>query len=46
MKLQESKRGQYYMTIPKQIVKMMGWKKKTELTVMLNDVRELVIKRV
>lgn len=37
MKLQRSKVGQYYLTIPKPLVEAKGWSKGTELKVRFNE---------
>jgi len=45
MKLQDNK-GQYKLTIPKDLAKVKGWKQGTELAVVMNQEGDLVIKEI
>lgn len=45
MKIQDNN-GQFRLTIPKDLVKIKGWGRKTEVVVVLNDHGDLVIKDV
>ena len=45
MKLQDNK-GQYKLTIPKDLAKVKGWKQGTELVVVMNSEGDLVIKEI
>ena len=45
MKLQDNK-GQYRLTIPKDLAKIKGWKQGTELAVVMNSEGDLVIKEI
>ena len=45
MKLQNNK-GQYKLTIPKDLAKVNGWKQGTELVVVMNSEGDLVIKEI
>ena len=45
MKLQDNK-GQYKLTIPKDLAKIKGWKQGTELVVVMNSEGDLVIKEI
>ena len=45
MKLQETERGQYFLTVPKAIALANGWKKGTGLDLILNPRGEWVLKQ-
>ncbi len=45
MKLQDNK-GQYKLTIPKDLAKIKGWKQGTELVIVMNSEGDLVIKEI
>jgi len=45
MKLQNNK-GQYKLTIPKDLVKLQGWKQGTELVLAMDSDNNLVIKEI
>jgi len=45
MKLQNNK-GQYKLTIPKDLAKVKGWKQGTELAVVMNHEGDLIIKEI
>ena len=43
MKIQKSKAGQFFITLPKQIVLAKGWNKGTELKCRVSDKGELIL---
>ena len=45
MKLQNNK-GQYKLTIPKDLVKVKGWKQSTELAIVMNSEGDFLIKEI
>ncbi len=45
MKLQDNK-GQYKLTIPKDLAKVKGWKQGTELVIVMNQEGDLIIKEI
>lgn len=46
MKIQETKNGQYFLTLPKGIVKAMGWAKNNEITFEIMGKDKLKLERV
>jgi len=46
MKLQQSKRNQFYLTLPLRIVEAKGWKKGTEFKIKFNEKGNLEIEEV
>ncbi|MBW2965694.1 hypothetical protein KY342_01165 [Candidatus Woesearchaeota archaeon] len=45
MKLQDN-RGQFKITIPRDLAKIKGWKQGTELVIVMNSEGDLVIKEI
>ncbi len=45
MKLQQMKQGQYFLTLPSQIVRAKGWKKGAYLKIEINKEDNLIIKK-
>jgi len=45
MKLQDNK-GQYKLTIPRDLAKIKGWKQGTELLVVMNPEGDIVLKEI
>lgn len=43
VRIQQTKRGQYWITIPKAIIKMFGWKKGDELIIGLNKKKDVTL---
>ena len=46
MRIQETKNGQHFITLPIMIVKGKGWKKGTELKIQINEKGDIILKEV
>ena len=45
MKLQQLKQGQYFLWLPRQIVRAKGWEKQDNIKVTINKEGDLVLKK-
>jgi carbohydrate-selective porin OprB len=45
MKIQDNK-GQFKLTIPRDLVKIKGWKQGTEVIIVMNETGDLIIKEI